>query len=134
MSAEDMRQIAERFGHESGFVLPPDPASGADYRFRFFVPRHEMEMCGHATNIGQIDIHQDYVWLAVGGQNCMHVVPELLTDDPRVFRRVPQFLVTQLTQVGSVGWRVSCRSGSCRSACPVMGIPTATICGSAATR
>jgi len=48
MSVEAMRQVAEACGHESGFVLPaPDAAS--DFRFRYFVPRHEMEMCGHAT-------------------------------------------------------------------------------------
>ena len=48
MSSEEMRDIARRFGHESSFVLPatrPD----CDYRLRFFVPKHEMEMCGHAT-------------------------------------------------------------------------------------
>jgi len=48
LSAEDMRRVAERCGHESGFVLPPS-GEGADFRFRYFVPRHEMEMCGHAT-------------------------------------------------------------------------------------
>lgn len=48
MSAEEMRHTAEKCGHESGFVMPP-PDTGADFRFRYFVPRHEMEMCGHAT-------------------------------------------------------------------------------------
>jgi PhzF family phenazine biosynthesis protein len=44
----DMQGIARHFGHESGFVLPA--ANGdADYTFRFWVPRHEMEMCGHVT-------------------------------------------------------------------------------------
>lgn len=49
MSDQDMRLIAGRYGLESGFVLPPQPSSEADYCFRFFVPEHEMEMCGHAT-------------------------------------------------------------------------------------
>ena len=49
MSDEAMRAIAREHGHESGFVLPPTPGSGADFRLRFFVPLHEMEMCGHAT-------------------------------------------------------------------------------------
>ena len=45
---QDMQAVAKHFGHESGFVLPA--ANGdADYIFRFWVPRHEMEMCGHAT-------------------------------------------------------------------------------------
>ena len=48
MDDEAMRRVAEQHGHESAFVLPPqDPR--ADWRLRFFVPRHEMEMCGHAT-------------------------------------------------------------------------------------
>ena len=48
LDSEAMRGIAARYGHESGFVLPASPGSGADLRIRFFVPRHEMEMCGHA--------------------------------------------------------------------------------------
>jgi len=49
MDADAMRALAAEHGHESGFVLPPEDASAADMRFRFFVPEHEMEMCGHAT-------------------------------------------------------------------------------------
>ncbi|QGY02785.1 PhzF family phenazine biosynthesis isomerase [Methylobacterium mesophilicum SR1.6/6] len=48
LDAEDMRAIAARYGHESGFVLPAEDDSH-DLRFRFFVPNHEMEMCAHAT-------------------------------------------------------------------------------------
>lgn len=48
MSAEDMRRVAAHYGHESAFVMAPED-SGNDWRFRFFVPNHEMEMCGHAT-------------------------------------------------------------------------------------
>lgn len=44
-----MLAIARVHGHESGFVLAPDDASRHDLRLRFFVPRHEMSMCGHAT-------------------------------------------------------------------------------------
>jgi len=48
LNGSDMQSIAAEYGHESGFVLPA--ANGdADYTFRFWVPRHEMEMCGHAT-------------------------------------------------------------------------------------
>ncbi|EJN10312.1 PhzF family phenazine biosynthesis protein [Herbaspirillum sp. YR522] len=46
---DDMLAIARTHGHESGFVLAPDDASRHDLRLRFFVPRHEMSMCGHAT-------------------------------------------------------------------------------------
>ena len=45
----DMRAVAARYGHESVFVLPPQGRSDCDFMFRFFVPNHEMEMCGHAT-------------------------------------------------------------------------------------
>lgn len=49
MSDTDMRQVARSFGHESGFVLPPPSGSDCDFEFRFWVPNHEMSMCGHAT-------------------------------------------------------------------------------------
>jgi PhzF family phenazine biosynthesis protein len=48
MAPEDMQAVARRHGHESAFVFESDE-SGVDWRLRFFVPRHEMEMCGHAT-------------------------------------------------------------------------------------
>ncbi|HJP76989.1 MAG TPA: PhzF family phenazine biosynthesis isomerase [Pseudonocardiaceae bacterium] len=48
LTDEQMRGVAQRYGHESAFVLTPgDPA--ARLRLRYFVPRHEMEMCVHAT-------------------------------------------------------------------------------------
>jgi len=47
MSAPAMQDVAATYGHESAFVLPSE--IGCDWRFRFFVPQHEMEMCGHAT-------------------------------------------------------------------------------------
>ncbi|MET2827737.1 PhzF family phenazine biosynthesis protein [Mesorhizobium shangrilense] len=49
MSDADMQQVARSFGHESGFVLPPPSGSECDFEFRFWVPNHEMSMCGHAT-------------------------------------------------------------------------------------
>lgn len=48
LSADEMQAVAQRHGHESGFVLPA-PSQDYDLAFRFWVPRHEMEMCGHAT-------------------------------------------------------------------------------------
>ena len=47
MTSEAMRCLAERYGHESAFVLPG--RDGCDLSLQFFVPNHEMEMCGHAT-------------------------------------------------------------------------------------
>jgi PhzF family phenazine biosynthesis protein len=49
MDVTAMQALAASHGHESCFILPPDDPAAADYRFRFFVPAHEMEMCGHAT-------------------------------------------------------------------------------------
>jgi PhzF family phenazine biosynthesis protein len=43
-----MRALAAALGHETGFVLPPTGGDAA-VRLRYFVPRHEMEMCVHAT-------------------------------------------------------------------------------------
>ncbi|MCJ2136389.1 PhzF family phenazine biosynthesis isomerase [Methylobacterium sp. J-026] len=43
-----MQDVTRRHGHESGFVLPAED-DAHDFRFRFFVPNHEMEMCAHAT-------------------------------------------------------------------------------------
>ncbi len=47
--ADRMLAIARRYGHECAFVFPPQDPAAADFRFRFFVPRQEMNMCGHAT-------------------------------------------------------------------------------------
>jgi PhzF family phenazine biosynthesis protein len=47
MNPEQMTAIARAYGHESGFAFPA--RDGNDYQFRFFVPLHEMSMCGHAT-------------------------------------------------------------------------------------
>jgi len=47
MTGEEMRALAAFYGHEAAFILPASP--GCDLGLRFFVPRHEMEMCGHAT-------------------------------------------------------------------------------------
>lgn len=48
LGAAEMQSVAARYGHESAFVLPAENAAN-DFRLRFFVPNHEMEMCGHAT-------------------------------------------------------------------------------------
>lgn len=49
MSDKDMQAVAVTHVHESGFVLPAPKNSDCDFEFRFWVPEHEMEMCGHAT-------------------------------------------------------------------------------------
>jgi PhzF family phenazine biosynthesis protein len=47
LSTEQMQQAAAGFGFETAFVLAP--RAGGARRFRYFVPRRELEMCVHAT-------------------------------------------------------------------------------------
>jgi PhzF family phenazine biosynthesis protein len=49
MSDAEMQAVAASHGHESGFVIPAPKDSNYDFQFVFWVPEHEMEMCGHAT-------------------------------------------------------------------------------------
>ena len=49
MTDQQMQDVARASGHESAFVLPSPAGSTADLALRFWVPDHEMEMCGHAT-------------------------------------------------------------------------------------
>jgi len=48
MNGEEMQSVARQHGLEAGFVLPPSD-DDFDFALRFYVPNHEMEMCGHAT-------------------------------------------------------------------------------------
>lgn len=45
----EMQAVAASSGHESGFIFPAPENSNCHFEFRFWVPEHEMEMCGHAT-------------------------------------------------------------------------------------
>jgi PhzF family phenazine biosynthesis protein len=74
MSDADMQDIARSSGHESGFVLPAPERSGCDYALRFWVPNHEMSMCGHATvgavwlldSLGKLDGDSASLWTKSG--------------------------------------------------------------------
>lgn len=46
-ATDQLQTVAAEFGAETAFVLPA--TAGGDVRLRYFVPRHEMEMCVHAT-------------------------------------------------------------------------------------
>jgi PhzF family phenazine biosynthesis protein len=47
LSEEEMQKIAEKVGFsETAFVLHSDLA---DYKVRFFTPKEEVDLCGHAT-------------------------------------------------------------------------------------
>lgn len=49
MSEEQMQAVARVTGHESGFVFAAAGDQSCDFSFRYWVPNHEMAMCGHAT-------------------------------------------------------------------------------------
>jgi PhzF family phenazine biosynthesis protein len=49
MSDADMQNAARSYGLESAFVVPAPVGSDCDFTFRFWVPKGEMDMCGHAT-------------------------------------------------------------------------------------
>ena len=49
MTDAQMQAVAREYEHESGFVLPAPDGSDCDFTFRYWVPNHEMSMCGHAT-------------------------------------------------------------------------------------
>lgn len=44
----EMQAVARHYGYESAFVVDP-AGTGCDLALRFWVPNHEMSMCGHAT-------------------------------------------------------------------------------------
>jgi PhzF family phenazine biosynthesis protein len=74
MSDVEMQEVARAYGHESGFVLPAPIGSDCDFAFRFWVPNHEMEMCGHATvgavwlldQLGRLPQDQVSIWTRSG--------------------------------------------------------------------
>lgn len=51
LSPSEMQQLATKAGHECGFVLSNAKAEHPDCHLvmKYWVPNHEMEMCGHAT-------------------------------------------------------------------------------------
>lgn len=48
LSTEEMQRMTEGFRYESVFVQSSEQ-EGCDFKLRYFVPLHEMEMCVHAT-------------------------------------------------------------------------------------
>jgi PhzF family phenazine biosynthesis protein len=74
LSDADMQAVARAYGHESGFILPAPARSDCDIALRFWVPNHEMEMCGHATvgavwlldRLGKLAQDQVSIWTRSG--------------------------------------------------------------------
>lgn len=48
LTTEQMQAMTKDFGQESAFLTRP-AAEGCNFKVRYFVPLHEMEMCLHAT-------------------------------------------------------------------------------------
>ena len=55
---EDMRAVAARYGHESGFVRPPS-GPDSDFTFRFWVPRHEAASSWVRVRLAALDDEQE---------------------------------------------------------------------------
>ncbi|WP_271270416.1 PhzF family phenazine biosynthesis protein [Aliamphritea hakodatensis] len=50
LTTRQMQNIARQMGYpETAFVCPPEQASAADLKVRFFTPTAEVDFCGHAT-------------------------------------------------------------------------------------
>ncbi|KAJ5526280.1 hypothetical protein N7494_012930 [Penicillium frequentans] len=51
LTSEEMQSLTQKSGHECGFILPApaDTNPKCHYKMCYWVPNHEMEMCGHAT-------------------------------------------------------------------------------------
>jgi PhzF family phenazine biosynthesis protein len=74
MTNDDMQRVASRHGLESAFVLRPPAGSSCDLALRFWVPEHEVEMCGHASigaiwlldRLGRLSAEDVTVWTPSG--------------------------------------------------------------------
>jgi PhzF family phenazine biosynthesis protein len=86
MSDAEMQGVARRYGLESSFVVAVPDGSDADLALRFWVPNHEMSMCGHATlgavwllhRLGRLPAGPVTVWTASG------IVPAWVSPDGSV--------------------------------------------------
>jgi PhzF family phenazine biosynthesis protein len=98
MSDQAMQAIAKSYGHESGFVLPAPEGSDCDFEFRFWVPNHEMSMCGHATvgaiwlleQLGRLPGDRLKVWTKSG------------PVDARVEKRTDQDAAVEISQPAGI--------------------------------
>ncbi|MEJ8856500.1 PhzF family phenazine biosynthesis isomerase [Variovorax robiniae] len=115
MTTDEMLAQARRSGHESVFVLKPGDAAHA-LRLRYFVPRHEMEMCGHATVAALWLLHRRGEWNGsattietLSGTVCGRFVDGMveISQPPAVVHRVDNALVAEIAaclriQVGDI--------------------------------
>ncbi|KAJ5671688.1 hypothetical protein N7507_000815 [Penicillium longicatenatum] len=75
LTSEEMQSLTQKSGHECGFILPApaDTTPKCHYRMRYWVPNHEMEMCGHAT-VGAIWLlHQLGMLVAASTEDLLRI-------------------------------------------------------------
>jgi hypothetical protein len=107
MSDSDMQALAARTGFpDTAFV---SDSTEADFRIRYFSPRREVELCGHAT----IAASFPDVLTGMPGASIHRFC--LQTESPGVDMHCPSFLVAQLrdaersrhgNRIGRASWRV----------------------------
>jgi PhzF family phenazine biosynthesis protein len=74
LTDDEMQAVAREHGLESSFGLAAPAGSGCDLALRFWVPNHEMTMCGHATvgtvwlldELGRLPGESLTIWTASG--------------------------------------------------------------------
>ena len=87
LDEHEMQALSQKFGLDTVFILSPQ-SKDADIRFRYFVPRHEMGVSGHATvaaitvAMGQDRLPTDRVRVetlnGIFAANCVHNGEHLL--------------------------------------------------------
>jgi PhzF family phenazine biosynthesis protein len=130
MSDAAMQAVAREYGHESGFVFPAPAGSGCDYAFRFWVPQHEMEMCGHATvgavwlldHLGRLERDDLAIWTRSGRVDA-HVTGRgtgpaavAITQPPGRVEVVPADAVAVILSVLGIG-PAECANAPIQNAC-----------------
>lgn len=70
MTDTQMQELARTYEHECAFVVDPS-GTGCDLALRFWVPNHEMSMCGHAT-LGTVWLLSEFGRLPRTGEATVH--------------------------------------------------------------
>lgn len=94
-----MQALAKESGHECGFVLPGHVGwqDGCHFTMRYWVPNHEMEMCGHATvgavwlmdQLGMLPSTEELVLSTRSGKVEARVLKDQSTSTSRVLVSQP---------------------------------------------
>ncbi|KAJ5669493.1 hypothetical protein N7462_010563 [Penicillium macrosclerotiorum] len=107
MSHTEMHTLAKDSGHECGFVssIKVEEDSFCDFQMQYWVPNHEMEMCGHAT-VGAVWIMNQLGLLPNSGKTSIltksgrvevQVIREHGNPEPRILVSQPPGIVENLS-------------------------------------